>query len=307
MIVLDSYITGPAAFKTIFAIHTPQDFFTDFWEHRNDFEQDMSPEKVFYWDEKIKQAYQDISSFIGKFKEYKVLPSDEEIRLLQQSFLSFADIDDKKLTKEIINSVIETDNAERMIFLTNSPVLDLEQLKVFSKTTCVKKIEVGQQSACIIKLSGLEYEVPAGQCVYAVAKGRRFVLVLPREISCHDYRLNLINIPGQFASILHKEPLINGIQEEFENVISFSIIDNRKMIRVYADGSIDGEGASPLQASGFQAIYTLSDAKNNNGLVLYQLEEGQPNCILRTTIPGKKQSASFASFNNDGHLLIIEK
>ena len=126
MIILDSYITSPASFKNVYAdCNNALSFFTDFWEHRNEFAQDMSPETIFYWDEQIKRAYRSISSIIRIFNEDGVLTSDEAIEELQRSFLTFSGI---ALPKEIIKSVIGTNNAERMIFACYSDAAALRRI-----------------------------------------------------------------------------------------------------------------------------------------------------------------------------------
>jgi len=304
MILLGSYITGPACLRQLFESGSIQDLFLDFWHNRDNFRKDLSPETTYYWDSSLFKAYEKICLYIDKFNEQQMMNDDD----IQDLILTFQEYTGIELSKELIVEVLisRQQDAEKLIYHVTDPVFDLDKVNVSTRKTCVKKIEIHELAPCVVKLLGSDYEVPAGQCIYAVASKGRFVLVLPREIICRDYKLCLVNCPGCYASTLHKEGVSIGyIKEDFNDVISFSIINGREMIRVDSSGKIEGEGAYLLSAAGgYPAIYTLSDGKNNNGIVLYKRGNESSDCLLKTTLHGIKQTASYAGFDSRGHLII---
>lgn len=301
MVLLDSYITGPACLRQTFQLYPHEKLLSDFWAQRNRFTKDLSPTNVYYWDDEIIEGYKKISSLINLFDENNGF-STEEIEHFTHVLEQFLGVDlDRSILKNVIQSSRQSGS---MIIQVNRSLFDLSTLKISTPKTCLRKIEVNGNSQSVIRLFDVEYTVPAGQCIYAVATNGRFVLILPRELECECYKLSLINHPGSFASSLQKQGLLAGYTDQvFDNIVSFAIIKGNKMIRVYNDGELMGDGASKLVVHGYPAIYTTSDKNNNNGIVLYKRGNGASDCLLKTTIPGTKKTASYAGFNIHGHLI----
>lgn len=303
MILLDNYITGPACLRQLFQLYPHGELLSDFWDQRDCFNKDLSPTNVYYWDEEILGGYQEVSSFIDLFDDNKGF-SGEEIEHFTFALGQFLGVE---LDRSIMEDVIQSSqlDTEPLIISVNKPVLDLSKIKIPTKITCLRKIENRSNAPCVIKLYSAEHLVPAGQCIYAVASNGRFVLILPRELECNYYKLSLINHPGVFASELKKTGKAIGYTDEvFNNIVSFAIINGKEMIRIDFNGGIDGDGAYLLSAAGgYPAIYTISDNRNNNGIVLYNRGNGVSDCLLKTTLHGVKPTASYAGFNIHGHLI----
>lgn len=303
MIIHGSYITGPACLRQLFLMSPIEELLLDFWNQRNSFKRDLSPASVFYWNLETVRYYDEICSLIDKFEEHNSL-SKEDIVSFATILGLFVDI---TLSPSIVEKILleSQSNTEQLILYVNRSVFDLGRVSIHTKKTCLRKIEVTNNGSSRITLFGSEYEVPAGQCLYAVASNGRFVLVLPREIECHFFKLTLINHPGVFASDLKKTGKATGyIDEVFNNIVSFAIINGKEMIRIDNNGGVDGDGAYLLSAAGgYPAIYTISDNKNNNGIVLYNRGNGASDCLLKTTMHGVKPTASYAGFNIHGHLI----
>ena len=303
MILKGYYITGPAALQSFFRLSKdePRNAFQLFWMQKDRFKQDLSPAKCFYWDETLVAAYSKLCILLDHYNRNHCF-SEEEIESLITALRCYLDYE---IPYSVVSDILlpNTTDVEHMVIYASGQEFFPNNMDIQTKKTCLHKIEVNEK--CEVRLANRSISVPAGECVYVVASGGKYVLLLRRELDCKFFHLKLINKPGKFASDLlvsFKNMGQNDIR--YSDVISFSIINGRDLIIIHSDGTIKGEGAPTLSALGFNAIYTDSDFNNYNGFILYELSSTSDRnvCFIKPT-SGGITNVCYAGYNNMGELI----
>ena len=202
--------------------------FAEFWDNRRQFVRDMSPQKVYYWNEQLRKAYNDVSEWIEKGDH--ATDDDCKAGLTALRMLVGREID--------VHGVCG--NGQAVDFsadILRVGVGDVLQLPAYSNngngggiTLRHCKIEaVGNSMSAkatvrIGKSGGVE--MAAGEFVYATAVGGEFVEFLPNRERNRRYDLRLVSDKGKFESRLYVRDLATNQTHVVDGVCSFTLVDD---------------------------------------------------------------------------------
>ena len=200
--------------------------YNEFWENRRQFIRDMHPSKVYYWDNKLRNAYDDIVLWIngGESVEESIIESG--IRALETLI-------NRSIGKdEIEGCKNQPDLSSPIIRVQAGTILELphytnETFDVINLRH--HKIEVYGHSKkpAIIKIgSKVTKTLYATEFIYVTEVENLFIEFLPTHIQNNIYDLSLISEEGVFFSTLNVRALFSGNQTSYKGVISFAVTDD---------------------------------------------------------------------------------
>lgn len=179
-----------------------------FWHARKQFVRDMHPDKVYYWNNEDKKAYDEVSKWIES-ESFDTVQRASGLKFL--STLAGQNISDSDFAKmlgivDYTQDIIEVRNADLKLpgkHMTEEEAIAYSQ--AVKKKERLHKIEVsdGGEVSVNIFIGGCEVCVlPYGECVYVTEIDGCFLRVLPSKIEKGNIKLYLKNIKGHFISKL---------------------------------------------------------------------------------------------------------
>lgn len=201
----------------------------EFWENRFAFVRDLHPDKVYYWNERLVDAYERICDWIVAEAENRATEHVRECAISGLQMLTGAELDPSDLclcnNKQDVEELsdIMTTNAPGSLALPGYDVSSDDG----SASVRLYKIEVcgpvGQKSDVFIGNNhGGTYE--SGEVVYVTARNGRFIEVLPNYASNEFYDAGLIDNGGKYRSILTVKDKRTGESVKIRDVIAFALV-----------------------------------------------------------------------------------
>lgn len=197
--------------------------FKEFYAYREQFVRDMSPEKVYYWDESLIKAYRTIAQWIvcNSAQSISDLPTQVEKALKV--------LVDKE---DIMNSELENadlDLSQPIIYLQSGFDLNLPALAMDDFNgpidICLHKLvnDSGSNIPITIIIGALSKTLADQEVVYVSECGGKFIEFLPNGASNEFFEAKLIESRGNFGSILMIENKKDHEKMLRENVICFTL------------------------------------------------------------------------------------
>lgn len=194
-----------------------------FYQSRDEFVRDMHPDKIFYWDDKLIEAYQQICRWIQS-KENPTMRQipDYAVRALQ-TYVGKADV-----TAPTEN--VDIDLSQKVIHLPADYELNLPAFNFDHKPATIKinlhKIVADKKSvdASSVRIGDEIVELAPGAVVYATECNGQFIQFLTNRLSNDKISAELINKDDSFGSILVIEDLKTGQKTTTNNIVAFAIM-----------------------------------------------------------------------------------
>lgn len=202
--------------------------FAEFWENRRQFVRDMHPQRVYYWNECLVEAYEAVAAWIAKGE-------------------AATEADRKAGCKALETLVGKPVNPKEIAASGNACNFDLPVIRVQTGNTLslpaykpgggkgrlsleCHKIEAcgksGGKAAVCIGNAG-KMELRAGDFVYATAvEGGGFVEFLPKKLRNAEFELSLVSQENEFEASLIVRRLCTMQQEVLRGVCSFALTDD---------------------------------------------------------------------------------
>lgn len=246
--------------------------YNEFWENRRQFIRDMHPSKVYYWDEKRRNAYDDIVLWIngGESVEESIIESGiRALEVLIDRPIGQGEIEDHNSLPDLSSHIIRVQAGTRLDLpsYTNET---FDNIKL-----CYHKIEVhGQSDKPAVITIGIRDRITlyATEFVYVTEVENLFIEFLPRHIQNSVYNLSLVSEEGNFFSSLNGRSLFSAEPISFKDVISFALTDDGYIF-------IDSHGKPIIMSNSiYQLKYMLKyngnafyvKANENHAVILYQ-------------------------------------
>lgn len=252
--------------------------FSDFWENRFQFVRDMHPDKAYYWEEELKEAYFNVVQWINQDENADKTVKDRGINALEKilggkldrSSVCISD-DTIDFTSQIIRvmSGQTLTLPEYKVNATESFILRLHKIEVYGRPAQFSKIKIGNKECVTLQ---------TGDFVYVTELDNCFIEFLPIHLQNETYDLSLISQDGDFFSTLVVHNLFSDSRLTFKGVTSFALTNDGY---IYVDANkkpIIMSNSVPKFMLKYEGEAFYVKANNNNALILYS------NGILRSTM-----------------------
>ncbi len=274
--------------------------FNEFWIKRKQFVRDMHPDKVYYWNQSLIDAFYKIKGWIeDEEKSSNSTLREEGLYALKWILEGKLDLDSISITHgskvDISSDIIVLEpgqNVDFPVFKGKKAANDhlrLHKLEVHGKSSAPVRICINGQQICKLSLGEVAYITELKGCCLEV---------LPNVLRNNNYELSLISQDGIFYSTLVVQDLISGSKKMLDGVTSFALLNDGYIY-------IDKGGRPVYMTSQIPKFMLKHDAKalyvktmKDSVLVLYQ--DG----ILKTTQSMDEISnVCFGEFNSNGKLI----
>lgn len=200
--------------------------YNEFWENRRQFVRDMHPSKVYYWNNELLKAYDDIVLWVngGENVEETIIKSGiSALETLIHRHIEKKEIGDYKNQPDLSSPIIRVQAGTRLNLpsYTNETFdtinLRYHKIEVYGYSNKPAVITIGTKDS--ITLYATEF-------TYVTENENLFVEFLPTHIQNNIYDLSLISEEGDFLSTLNVRALFSGNQTLYKDVISFAVTDD---------------------------------------------------------------------------------
>lgn len=200
--------------------------YNEFWENRRQFIRDMHPSKVYYWDNKLRNAYDDIVLWIngGESVEESIIESGiRALEVLINRPIRKDEIDNHKNFPDLSSQIIRVQAGTRLHLpsYTNETFdsinLRYHKIEVYGNSNKPAVITIGTKDSVTLY---------ATEITYVTEVENLFIEFLPTHIQNNIYDLSLISEEGVFYSTLNVRALFSGNQRSYKGVISFAVTDD---------------------------------------------------------------------------------
>lgn len=274
--------------------------FNEFWVNRKQFVRDMHPDKVYYWDNSLENAFYTIKKWITNENEKK----DSNLResgLHALNLLLGGNLDLNSISisngnnVNISSEIIAIESGQNVDFpgfsgekATNN-ILKLHKIEVHGKSSSPAKISIN---------GNFVRNISVGDVAYITELNGEYIEILPTNLRNNFYELNLFCQDGMFRSTLVVQNLRSGIKKMYDGVISFALVDDGY---IYID-----EGGKPIYMTPQIPKFMLKHeakafyvkAHNEGVLVLYS--DG----VLKTTLDmDSTPNVYYSDFDINGKLI----
>lgn len=274
--------------------------FSEFWIKRKQFVRDMHPDKVYYWNQSLIDAFYKIKEWIeDEEKSSKSNLRESGLSALKCFLGGNLDLDSISITRgskvDISSEIIILEPGQIVDFTSFKGEKDahdhlrLHKLEVHGNSSSPARICIDGQQTCKLCFGEAAYITEVRGCCLEI---------LPNIIRNSNYELSLISKDGNFYSTLVVQDLKSGSKKMLDGVTSFALVNDGY---IYID-----KGGRPIYMTSQIPKFMLKhDAKalyvksmNDYVLVLYQ--DG----ILKTTQSMDEMSnVYFGGFNKNGSLI----
>ena len=246
--------------------------YNEFWENRRQFIRDMHPSKVYYWDNKLRNAYDDIVLWIngGENAEESIIKNGiHALEILINRPIGKNEIEDHKSLPDLSSQIIRVQAGTRLDLPSYAnETFDNIKLRYH-------KIEVhGQSDKPAVITIGIRDRITlyATEFVYVTEVEDLFIEFLPTHLQNSVYNLSLVSEEGNFFSSLNGRSLFSAEPISFKDVISFALTDDGYIF-------IDSHGKPIIMSNSiYQLKYMLKyngnafyvKANENHAVILYQ-------------------------------------
>lgn len=269
--------------------------FMQFYKNRHQFVRDMHPDKVYYWDANLINAYKVIANWIKSSDN----PLSEEMpKGVANAFMALTgktDIsnivenskgDNLSLSEEVIKLSPDQDVSLPVYKPSESNAkinIKLHKIVAHEETTALSTIYIGRQHR----------ELSAGEIVYVTESSGGFIEFLPNQLENEFFRAELIDIPNQLDSILEIEDKKSGNTSRIMNILGFALTEFG-CISINSDYELDYGGMGnkiPLYMLEDEnlEIYPIEIKSEDRTSIGVLYNDGS----LRTTISDTKQEGVF--------------
>lgn len=183
----------------------------DFWNVRHQFIREMNWKRphVCYWDERDKAAFNTLKEWIES-EDNGTVSIDERkngIDALRQLSGSPIQISDDEFMLSVVGV-----SKEDIIYADKENYSLPEYINTGNQANKerIHKIEVAESLDCPVSIYIGETRVATinpDKCIYVTEIQNKFVRILPNEKEVGDYKYELINVPGQYRSILKRSEI----------------------------------------------------------------------------------------------------
>lgn len=180
----------------------------DFWNVRHQFirEMDWKRSHVCYWDERDIAAFNTLKEWIEDEDDGTVSTDERKkgIDALRQLSGSPIQISDDEFMLSVVGV-----SREDIIYADKEKLILPEYANTGNQENKerIHKIEVAESLDCPVSIYIGETKVATinpDECIYVTEIQNKFVRILPNIKEVGDYKYELINVPGQYRSILKK-------------------------------------------------------------------------------------------------------
>jgi len=200
--------------------------YNEFWENRRQFVRDMHPSKVYYWNNELIKAYEDIVLWVngGENVEETIIKSGiSALETLINRSIGKDEIEGCKNQPDLSSPIIRV-QAGTILELPHytNETFDVINLRHH-------KIEVYGHSKkpAIIKIgSKVSITLYATEFIYVTEVENLFIEFLPTNIQNNIYDLSLVSEEGIFFSTLNVKTPFSGKLTSYKGVISFAVTDD---------------------------------------------------------------------------------
>lgn len=248
--------------------------FSEFWTNRRQFIRDMHPNKVYYWNDCLKDAYFTIVQWINQGETASIIEKNNGINALEILLGHKIDIDTIDFSNNknnLKNPIIPVQAGQTIVlpeYTSEHPQpfkedsLHLHKIEIHGKSSKPSTIKIGQSKSISLH---------TGEFTYVTAFNGLFVEFLPTHLQSSIYELTLFSQEGIFTSTLLVRNSFSNNQLSYKNVISIALSDDGYMF-------IDTHKKPFIVSSTINnLIFMLKyhknafyiKARNNNALILY--------------------------------------
>lgn len=194
---------------------------SEFWENRRQFVRDMHPDKVYYWNNELEQAYYDIKAWIESPDDANGKISEKGKKSLSLLTGKVFDWDENPSSKIDLSQKIIKVQAGQTISLPeykagdlNDFEINLHKIEIVGNSESPAKILIGD------RLWGSYY---SGEVVYFTEINGGCIELLSNKLSNEVMELTLACRDSEFESDLIVQDLVNGKKTTHQRVTSFAI------------------------------------------------------------------------------------
>lgn len=195
---------------------------SEFWENRRQFVRDMHPDKVYYWNDELEQAYYNIKAWIESPDDANGKISEKGKKSLSLLTGKIFDWDENPSSKIDLSQKIIKVQAGQTVSLPEYKAGDLNDFKIN-----LHKIEIvgnSESSAKVLIGDRLWGSYYSGEVVYFTEINGGCIELLPNKLSNEVMELTLACRDSEFESDLIVQDLVNGKKTTHQRVTSFAIV-----------------------------------------------------------------------------------
>ena len=255
----------------------------EFWANRYAFIRDMNPNKVYYWNDQLTDAYNKVCEWIvaesGK-------NATEEVR--KEALFALQLLANTKIDPSDFSSCYKRQEVEKMsdIIIVKAP--EALALNKYDGSVTDPSAPIKLHKIVITGLPGQKSDVlignktvgtfESGEVVYVTERNGQFIELLPNHISNDFFDAKLIDNRGEFRSILIVKDKRNNEIVKIREVVSFALVNNGYMYIDFQDTIVCNNTNIPLFMLCDEEHKVLALSYNDGaGYALYD------NGTLRTT------------------------
>lgn len=200
--------------------------YNEFWENKRQFVRDMHPSKVYYWNNELIEAYNNIVLWIngGESVEKSIIQNGiHALEVLINRPIRKDEIENHNNLPDLSSQIIRIQAGTRLDLpsYTNETFdtinLRYHKIEVYGHSNKPAVITIGTRDS--ITLYATEF-------TYVSEVENLFIEFLPRHIQNNLYDLSLVSEEGNFFSSLNVINLFSVTQTSYKNVISFALTDD---------------------------------------------------------------------------------
>lgn len=206
-----------------------------FYQNREEFVRDMHPDRIYYWDNKLIEAYQQICRWIKSSNNPDIRRIPETVISALKYYVGKKDIISETptykvdLTNEII--ILPPDCDIELPAFDSNQVTDNIHIKLHK--LIANKDSVGYS---YVRIGDYEsFKLEPEEIVYVTECNNLFIQFQPNKFSNEKLHAKLIDKDGSFGSILVIENLITKEFKSYDNILSFTIINGNEPLTINTD------------------------------------------------------------------------
>lgn len=198
--------------------------YSEFWLNRAQFVRDMSPSKVYYWEDGLKESYDNIKKWIETEAPAPAEVQKRGIESLEYILGSKIEMSDTQLSSSCVDfskSIIRVEIGQNVVLPeytggASYPFsINIHKIEFFGPHKRKSELYIGN------KHIGSYY---GGDFVYVTELNEQCIEILPNHQLSDNNEMTLIGKEGEFFSTLLVRDIISGNTHEFNQVISFAAI-----------------------------------------------------------------------------------
>lgn len=199
--------------------------FVEFWEKRREFVRDMHPSRVYYWNQELANAYEEVVKWISCDSAADRVDDDgiKALELLVGRSFCREEILNYNGEMDFTSPIIRVQAGTELVLpqYSNEPLneinLKYHKIEVYGYSDKPAVIKIGTRATATLY---------ASEFIYVTENNNLFIEFMPVHIKNNRFSLNLISDDGKFTSTLIVKYLLSGGETSFKDVISFAVTDD---------------------------------------------------------------------------------